>query len=91
MGFDSFESLNIDEVGYGAEGRLIPPGKLDGEDTSSSSRTNSRSFLDDVKARNYSGVNGATLSEMKQDDLKVPAGVGGTVTEDNPNGIQWVL
>ena len=83
--FDSFETLDIGQVGYGAEGRLIPPGKLGGEDTSSSSRTNSRSFLDDVKARNYSGVNGATLSEMKQDDLRVPTGID----KSHSTGLTW--
>ena len=76
--FDSFETLEIDQVGYGAEGRLIPPGKLGGDE-------DVRSFLDDVKARNYSGVNGATLSEMKQDDLRVPTGID----KSHETGLTW--
>ena len=78
--FDSFETLDIDQVAYGQ--RLIPAGKEGGSN-------DVRSFLDDVKARNYVGVDGATLSEMKQDDFKVPVGVGAPATEDNPNGVQW--
>ena len=76
--FDSFETLEIDQVGYGVEGRLIPPGKLGGDEKA-------RSFLDDVKARNYSGVNGATLSEMKQDDLRVPTGID----KSHETGLTW--
>ena len=79
--FDSFETLEIDEAGYGL--RLIPPGESGSNDA--------RSFLDDVKARNYVGVEAEDLSVMKQDDLRVPVGVGATATDDNPNGVQWAL
>ena len=64
--FDSFESLEIDQAGYGQ--RLIPAGKTGGPN-------DVRSFLDDVKARNYAGVEAEDLSLMKRDDLKVPVAV----------------
>jgi len=81
--FDSFETLEIDDAGYGL--RLIPPGE--------SGTNGARNFLDDVKARNYVGgdIDAAKLSAMKKDDFKVPVGVGAAKTTDNPNGVQWAL
>jgi len=77
--FDSFEDLSIDQVAYGQ--RLIPAGKEGGSN-------DVRSFLDDVKARNYVGVNAEDLSLMKRSDLKVPVGVT-TDSEGNITNVDW--
>ena len=74
--FDSFEDLSIGAAGYGQ--RLIPEGETGGA-------YDSRSFLDDVKARNYAGVEAADLSAMKQVDLRVPTGID----EDHYTGLTW--
>jgi hypothetical protein len=74
--FDSFEDLSIDQVAYGQ--RLIPAGEVGGPN-------DVRSFLDDVKARNYVGVNASELSAMKRSDLKVPVGI----SETHGTGLEW--
>tara|TARA_Y100000310_G_C20656962_1_gene802471 strand:- start:179 stop:2254 length:2076 start_codon:yes stop_codon:yes gene_type:complete len=78
--FDPFDTTAIGEVGYGQ--RLIPEGETGGEHRA-------KSFLDDVKARNYAGVEAEQLSAWNADDLKVPIGIGGTTTDNNPNGVVW--
>ena len=80
--FDPFDDNIVTEVGFGKQGRLIPPGQEGGpEDV--------RSFLDDVKLKNYIGYEANELLAMKRDDLKVPVGVGAPSTADNPNGVVW--
>ena len=80
--FDSFGDLDIGSAGYGR--RFIPEGETDGA-------FDSRSFLDDVKARNYVGVryNAAKLSAMKQDDLKVPTGK--STDSQGETVVEWTL
>jgi hypothetical protein len=83
--FDSFSTMDPtggNDFGYGT--RLL-------DETISTDEEpipgDPRGFLNEIKKANYLGIVEADV----KDDLKVPVGVSGTVTEDNPNGIQWAL
>ena len=81
--FDSFSTMDPtggSDFGYGT--RLLDETVSTEEDPLPG---HPRSFLDDVKARNYVGVNAEDLSLMKRSDLKVPVGIN----EDHHTGLQW--
>ena len=73
--FDPFDTLPVTDVGYGE--RFL--------DETHGNSGDSKSFLDDVKLKNYGA------GAPSKDDLKVPVGVGAAITEDNPNGVEWAL